>query len=67
MSTGTIRWFDYQKGYGFIENDEGGIVYFHYGVMKEIDYYRLWEGRRVNFDFDKSEQNKRAINVKIIQ
>ena len=66
MSKGTIRWFDYQKGYGFIENDEGGIVFFHHSVMKEIDYYRLWEGRRVNFDVNVSEQNMRAINVKII-
>jgi CspA family cold shock protein len=66
MSKGTIRWFDYQKGYGFIENDEGGIVFFYYGVMKEIDYYRLWEGRRVHFNVNETDHNMRAINVKNI-
>jgi CspA family cold shock protein len=67
VSTGTIRWFNYQKGYGFIENDEGGIAYFHYSAMKENDYYRLWEGQRVKFDVNESEKNMHAINVKSIQ
>ena len=67
MPKGTIRWFDYQKGYGFIENDEGGIVFFRYGVMNENDYYRLWEGQRVNFDVEEGEQDMYATNVTSIQ
>ncbi|MBN2515181.1 MAG: cold shock domain-containing protein [Deltaproteobacteria bacterium] len=67
MSKGTIRWFNYQKGYGFIENDEGGVVYFHYSAMKENDYYRLWEGQRVNFDVEESERSMCATNVTSIR
>ena len=67
MSKGTIRWFNYQKGYGFIENDEGGVVYFHYSAMKENDYYRLRESQRVNFDVKKGERSIYATNVTSVQ
>ena len=67
MSKGTIIRFDYDKGYGFIDNDEGGFVYVHYSAMKGEDYYRIREGQRVNFDVRKSKKDIYATNVRAIQ
>ncbi|HEU17764.1 MAG TPA: cold-shock protein [Deltaproteobacteria bacterium] len=50
MYTGTIKWFDFKNGYGFIDNDEGGIILLHYNAVRSRDYCRVHSGRRINFD-----------------
>jgi CspA family cold shock protein len=67
VSKGTIQWFNYEKGYGFIDNDEGGIIFVHYSAFKDKDYYQLQEGQRVNFDVKKGERSIYATNVKSVQ
>jgi CspA family cold shock protein len=67
MSKGTIIRFYYDKGYGVIDNDEGGFIYVHYSAMKGEDYYRLREGQRVTFDVRKSKEDICATNVRTIQ
>ena len=66
MCKGTIIWFNYQKGQGFIENDEGGVVIVHYSAIENEDYYRLEEGQRVNFDVKRSREHVCALNVTTI-
>jgi len=66
MSTGTLIWFNYQKGQGFIENDEGGMVIVHYSAIEKEDYYRMEEGQRVNFDVKQSRERVCALNVTAI-
>lgn len=67
MYKGTIQWFDYQNGYGFIENDEGGVIYLHYSAMSSHDYYRLHEGQRINFEIKQGKTSTYATNVQTIQ
>jgi CspA family cold shock protein len=66
LSKGTIIRFNYKKGYGLIESDEGGIIFVHYTAMQNEDYYRLYEGQRVNFDIKHGQENNYAANVKTI-
>ncbi len=66
VSKGTVIQFNYDKGYGFIDNDEGGVIYVHYSAIKGDDYNRLMEGQRVNFDVRKSKKYICATNVSAI-
>ena len=66
VSKGTVIQFNYDKGCGFIDNDEGGVIYVHYSAIKGDDYHRLMEGQRVNFDVRKSKKDICATNVSAI-
>ena len=67
MSQGTVKWFNAEKGYGFIANDEGGDdVFVHYSAIVAEGYKRLKEGQRVSFETDADPKNAdklRAVNV----
>lgn len=67
MYKGTITWFNYQKGYGFIENDEGGIIFLHYSAIRSQDYYHIHEGQRIYFDIKKGKASTYATNVQTFQ
>ena len=50
MSQGTVKWFNAEKGYGFIANDEGGDdVFVHYSAIQAEGYKSLKEGQKVSF------------------
>lgn len=71
MNTGTVKWFNAEKGFGFIENDEGGDdVFVHFSAIISDDKYKsLKEGQRVTFDIETDTRNTdklRAANVKAI-
>ena len=50
MAEGTVKWFNEQKGFGFIENAEGGDVFVHYSAIQAGGFKTLAEGQRVSFD-----------------
>jgi len=67
MYQGTVKWFNAEKGYGFISNDEGGEdVFVHYSSIMTDGYKTLAEGQKVTFDTEQDPKNAskmKAINV----
>ena len=64
---GTVKWFNAQKGFGFITNEEGNDVFVHYsGINGETKWKTLEEGQNVSFDVIDAEKGKQAINVTVI-
>ena len=66
---GTVKWFNKEKGYGFISNDEGGEdVFVHYSAIGGDGYKSLEEGQKVTFETEQDPKNSakvRAKNVKV--
>ena len=67
MCQGTVKWFNAEKGYGFIANDEGGDdVFVHFSAIVMDGYRRLKEGQKVTFETEpdpKNPEKLRAVNV----
>lgn len=65
--TGTVKWFNEEKGFGFISNDEGGDdVFVHFSAIQSNGFKTLQEGQKVVFDVEKDPKNSsklRAANV----
>ncbi len=67
MNKGTVKWFNAEKGYGFISNDEGGNdVFVHFSAIQIEGFKTLTEGQKVTFDTEADPKNSdklRAVNV----
>jgi CspA family cold shock protein len=64
MARGTVKWFNDKKGFGFIQQQEGGPdVFVHYSAIKGDGFKTLAEGQAVEFDVVKDEKGARAQNV----
>ena len=67
MNNGTVKWFNSEKGFGFISNDNGGDdVFVHFSSIKSNGYKSLEEGQKVTFDTEKDPKDSRklrAVNV----
>ncbi|OJV81160.1 MAG: cold-shock protein [Cellulomonas sp. 73-92] len=64
MASGTVKWFNAEKGFGFIATDEGGPdVFVHYSAITASGYRSLEENQRVNFDVTQGPKGPQAANV----
>jgi CspA family cold shock protein len=62
--TGTVKWFNNQKGYGFITRDSGGDVFVHYTALEGQGFRSLEEGERVEFAVEQAEKGPAAVHVR---
>ncbi|MBC5996829.1 cold shock domain-containing protein [Romboutsia ilealis] len=61
---GVVKWFDNEKGYGFIKTIDGEDIFVHHSNIKEVGHNKdLHEGEEVNFDVVQAERGPSAINV----
>lgn len=70
MNTGTVKWFNAEKGYGFITDDNGGDVFVHFSAIQKKGYKTLEEGQKVTFDVEtdpKDESKVKAANVRVAE
>ncbi|MCR4909277.1 MAG: cold-shock protein [Lachnospiraceae bacterium] len=63
MMKGTVKWFNNQKGYGFISDEEGNDVFVHYSGLNMEGFKSLDEGQKVEFDVVNGEKGPQATNV----
>jgi len=70
MNNGTVKWFNADKGFGFIANDDNGEEYFvHFSAIMSDGYRSLSEGQKVSFETEPDPKNKsrlRAVNVSVL-
>ena len=67
MATGTVKWFNDSKGFGFITPDEGeGDVFAHFSAIKAEGFKSLKENQRVSFDITTGTKGKQASNITVI-
>jgi len=63
---GTVKWFNGQKGYGFITRDSGGDVFVHYSAIEGHGFRNLEEGDRVEFAVEQGQKGPAAASVRRI-
>ncbi|GAA5422832.1 cold-shock protein [Tetragenococcus halophilus] len=63
METGTVKWFNAEKGYGFITGEDGNDVFVHFSAIQEEGFKTLEEGQTVNFDIEEGQRGPQATNV----
>ncbi|KRK39043.1 cold-shock protein [Loigolactobacillus bifermentans] len=63
MEHGTVKWFNADKGYGFITRDNGSDVFVHFSAIQGDGYKTLDEGQSVTFDVEESDRGPQAANV----
>jgi cold shock protein len=63
-TTGTVKWFNAEKGYGFISREDGADVFVHYSAIQMTGYRTLAEGQQVEFDIGPGKKGDEAQNVR---
>ena len=63
METGKVKWFNGEKGFGFIEREGGEDVFVHFSAIQGEGYKTLDEGQEVTFDIENGQRGPQAVNV----
>ena len=63
MSNGTVKWFNAEKGYGFISQESGDDVFVHFSAIQGKGFKTLEEGQNVSFEVEEGPRGKQASNV----
>ena len=66
MAEGKVKWFNEAKGFGFIENSEGGDVFVHFSAIQASGFKTLQEGASVSFDIEQGPKGPSAVNVTLL-
>jgi CspA family cold shock protein len=64
MENGKVKWFNAEKGFGFIERENGDDVFVHFSAIQIDGFKSLDEGQAVTFDVEKGQRGPQATNVK---
>ena len=65
MASGTVKWFNSEKGYGFISQDNGGPdVFAHFSAIQATGYRELTEGQKVEFEITQGQKGPQADNIR---
>jgi CspA family cold shock protein len=67
MTVGTVKWFNADKGYGFIAPESGEDVFVHFSAIQSTGYRSLDEGQAVEFDIAQSPKGAQAANVRPLE
>ena len=63
MENGTVKWFNAEKGYGFVTREDGSDVFVHFSAIQGEGYKTLEEGQSVYSDYEESDRGPQAVNV----
>ena len=63
MEQGTVKWFNNDKGYGFISRESGDDVFVHFSAIQREGFKSLDEGQKVSFDVEEGDRGLQAVNV----
>jgi cold shock protein len=67
MSNGIVKWFNESKGYGFIQQEDGGPdVFVHHSGINASGFKSLSEGDKVNFEIEQGKKGPAAVNVNVL-
>ena len=66
MAKGTVKWFNSEKGFGFITKEEGNDVFVHFSAIQGDGFKTLEEGQKVSFDVTQGNRGDQAANVERI-
>ena len=66
MMTGKVKWFNAEKGFGFIEREDGDDVFVHFSAIQSEGFKSLEEGQKVTFDIEEGQRGLQAANVQKI-
>lgn len=66
MATGTVKWFNAEKGFGFISRESGADVFVHHSAIQMEGYRALTEGQQVEYELAQGDKGDHAVDVRII-
>ncbi len=67
MAKGTVKWFNNQKGYGFITGEDGKDVFVHFSGLNMEGFKTLEEGQNVEYDVTEGDKGPQATNVNVVR